>query len=126
MLTTIASVLAGLIGAGIIVVGARYFWAPQPAAIAFGIPGTPVADRGFQAWLLVKAVRDIASGLFVAVLLANGSTRLLGWFMLAATFIPVGDAMIVLRSKGSKAAAYGIHGATAVVMLAIAMVLLLG
>jgi len=33
-------------------------------------------------------------------LLANGSARLLGWFMLAATLIPVGDALIVLRSKG--------------------------
>jgi hypothetical protein len=35
--------------------------APQSAA-DFGIPGTPTQDRNFQAWLPVKAVRDIASG----------------------------------------------------------------
>ncbi|MFF1896220.1 hypothetical protein [Streptomyces sp. NPDC058206] len=40
--------LAGLIGAGIIFVGARAFWAPQ-AAVGFGIPGTPTEDRNFQA-----------------------------------------------------------------------------
>jgi hypothetical protein len=125
MLTTIGSVLAELIGGGIILIGARSFWAPQ-AASGFGIPRTPVADQAFQAWLRVKGVRDIASGLFVAVLLANGSAHLLGWFMLVATLIPVGDALIVLRSKGPRAAAYGIHGATALVMVVISILLLAG
>ncbi|WP_280346030.1 hypothetical protein [Nocardia abscessus] len=32
--------------------------------------------------------------------------------MLAATFIPVGDAPIVLRSEGHRAAVNGIHAAT--------------
>jgi len=64
--------------------------------------------------------------LFVAILLANGSARLLGWFMLAATLIPVGDALIVLRSKGPKTAGYGIHGATALVMAVITVLLLAG
>lgn len=123
MLTNVAYVLAGLIGAGIIVIGARALWAPQAAA-GFGIPGTPTDDRAFQAWLSVKAVRDIASGLFVFVLLAGATPHLLGWFMLAATGIPVGDALIVLRSNGPKATAYGVHGATAVVMLAISLLLL--
>jgi hypothetical protein len=63
-------------------------------------------------------VREIASGLFIFILLAGGSPHLLHWFMLAATGIPVGDALIVLRSNGPKVAD-GIHGATAVVMLAI-------
>lgn len=123
MLTTVATVLAGLIGAGIIFVGVLAFWAPQ-AAVGFGIPDTPAEDRTFRAWLSVKAVRDIASGLFVFVLLVGGTPHLLGWFMLAATGIPVGDALIVLRNNGPKAAAYGVHGATAVVMLAISVVLL--
>ena len=123
MLTNVAYVLAGLSGAGIIVIGARALWAPQAAA-GFGIPGTPTDDRAFQAWLSVKAVRDIASGLFVFVLLAGATPHLLGWFMLAATGIPLGDALIVLRSNGPKATAYGVHGATAVVMLAISLLLL--
>ncbi|MGW9494200.1 DUF4267 domain-containing protein [Streptomyces prasinus] len=125
MLTDVATVLAGLIGAGIIFIGALAFRAPRAAA-GFGIPGTPTEDRTFQAWLAVKAVRDMASGLFVFVLLVGGSSHLLGWFMLAATVIPVGDALIVLRSNGPKAAAYGIHGATAAVMLVIGVLLLIG
>jgi uncharacterized protein DUF4267 len=125
MLITIASVLAGLIGAGIIVIGARVFWAPQ-AASGFGIPATPTEDHTFQAWLTVKGVRDIASGLFVFVLLAAATPDVLGWFMLAAAGIPAGDALIVLRSKGPKAAAYGIHGATATVMVVISVLLLVG
>ncbi|MEU5963250.1 DUF4267 domain-containing protein [Micromonospora parva] len=123
MLTTIATVLAGLIGAGIIVIGVRAFWAPQ-AAVGFGIPGTPTEDRSFQAWLTVKAVRDIASGLFVFILLAEATPELLGWFMLAAAGIPVGDALIVWRSNGPKAIVFGVHGATAVVMLAVSVLLL--
>ena len=122
MLLTVANVLAGLIGVGIIVIGARALWAPQAAA-GFGIPGTPTEDRTFQAWLSVKAVRDIAAGLFVFILLAGATPHLLGWFMLAAAVIPAGDAAIVWRSKGPGAAVYGIHGATAVVMVAIAVLL---
>jgi hypothetical protein len=125
MLTNVADVLAGLIGVGIIFIGARSFWAPQAAA-GFGIPGTQTGDPTFQAWLSVKAVRDIASGLFVFILLVNGEPHLLGWFMLAATVMPVGDAVAVLRSNGPKATAYGVHAATATVMLAISLVLLLG
>jgi hypothetical protein len=37
--------------------------------------------------------------------------------------IPIGDAIIVLRSNGPKATVYGVHGATAVVLLATAALL---
>jgi hypothetical protein len=123
MLINIADVLTGLIGAGCIFMGANAFRAPRAAA-GFGIPDTPVEDRTFQAWLAVKAVRDIASGLFIFILLAGTTPHLLGWFMLAAAGIPVGDALIVLRSNGPKAVAYGVHPATATVMLAISVLLL--
>jgi len=123
MLTIVANVLAGLIGAGIMIIGVRALWAPQ-AAGGFGIPDTPTEDPNFRAWLSVKSVRDIASGLFIFILLAGASPHLLGWFMLAAAVIPMGDALIVLRSKGPRAAAYGIHGATAAVMVAISVLLL--
>lgn len=123
MLGTVATVLAGLIGVGVIVMGVLAFWAPQNAA-GFGIPGTPTADPTFRAWLTVKAVRDIAAGLLLLVVLVGGSRHLLGWVMLAAAGIPVGDAVIVLRSNGPRAAAYGVHGATAAVMLVIGVLLL--
>jgi hypothetical protein len=124
MLTTTAHVLAGLIGAGIAFIGLRGLLAPDSAA-GFGIPDTPTGAASFRAWLAVKAVRDIASGVFVFILIANGSDRLLSWFMLAAALIPLGDAVIVLRSGGPKWAAYGVHGATAAVMAAISAVLLI-
>ncbi|MFJ6571214.1 DUF4267 domain-containing protein [Streptomyces sp. NPDC091292] len=123
MLTNVASVLAGLIGAGIIFIGVSAFRAPQ-GAVGFGIPDTPTDDRTFHAWLTVKAVRDIASGLFIFVLLLGATPHLLGWFLLAATVTPLGDALIVLRSNGPKTAVYGIHGATAAVMLTISVLLL--
>lgn len=125
MLIAIASVLASLIGIGIIVIGARVFWAPH-AATGFGIPNTPTEDHTFQAWLTVKGVRDMASGLFVFVLMIAATPQVLGWYLLAAAAIPTGDALIVLRSKGPKAAAYGIHAATAAVMVAISVLLLAG
>lgn len=111
--------LSGLLGLGIIFIGTRFLLAPRTASASFGIavgPGGASADP----YLAVKGVRDIASGLVVFILLAAGEPRLLGGFMLAASIIPVGDAIIVLRRNGPKATAYGVHAATAVVMLAAA------
>jgi hypothetical protein len=123
VLTIVANVLAVLVGAGIIVIGVREIWVPQSAA-GFGIPGTPTEDRTFHAWLAVKAVRDIASGLLIFIVLAGGTPHLLGWFMLAAAGMPAGDALIVVRSNGPKAVAYGVHGATAAVMVVSSVLLL--
>ena len=54
-------------------------------------------------YLSVKGVRDIASGLIAVILLAARMPHVLGWFELAASTIPIGDAIIVLRSNGPKA-----------------------
>jgi hypothetical protein len=116
--------LSGLIAAAIIFIGARFYWGPAAASGDFGIANPPAPSTGFTAWLSVKGTRDIASGLFVALLMANGSPRLLGEFLVVASLIPFGDAASVLRSGGKKAAAFGIHGATAVVMLATATILI--
>src|SRR5262249_25868133 len=72
-----------------------------------------------------KGIRDIASGLFVAILMACGSAHVLGWLMLAATLIPVADAVIVLHQGGSRTVAFGVHGGTAVAMLIISGLLLI-
>lgn len=84
------------------------------------------ATRGptARAYLSVKGVRDIASGLFVFILMAAGATQLLGWVILAATIIPLADATIVLANRGSKSIALGVHGVTAAVMLVTAALLL--
>ena len=105
MLTTLASIVSGVIGVGIILIGARFLLAPRMAAAGFGVaaepPGTQAQAASPYAWLYAKGVRDIASGIFIWVLLANRAPHLLGAFMAAASIVPVGDAMIVLRSGGS-------------------------
>lgn len=122
----IAYGLAGLIGVGIIFIGARFLWDPRAATAGFGVPGGPLGGPSPRTWLATKGVRDIGSGLLLFSVMASGGPRPLGWFMLVAAFIPVCDAAIVLRNGGTRVAAYGIHGATAVVMLAIGLVLIVG
>src|SRR5437764_13943430 len=122
MMAILGYYLSGVIPLGIIIIGARFFVAPHAAAAAFGVPVSP--DARWDAYLSVKAIRDIVSGLFIAILMIDGSLHLLGWFMLAATIIPLTDAMIVLSHGGTKASAFGIHGATAGVMLIVSAFLL--
>ncbi|WP_327304859.1 DUF4267 domain-containing protein [Streptomyces sp. NBC_01298] len=124
MLTTLATVLAGLLGAALVAMGAMVFAKPQNAA-GFGIPDTPVDDPALRSWLHVKGAREIVCGVFVFVLMLVAPTSVLGWFMLTFAAMPVADMLIVLRSGGPKATAFGVHAATAAVMAATALGLLL-
>ena len=129
MLTTIASIVSGVIGIAIILIGARFLLAPQAAAAGYGVPaespGVQVPADSSYPWLYVKGVRDVVSGIFIVILLANRAPHLLGAFVAAASLIPVGDAVIVLRNGGTRATAFGIHGATAVIALASSAALLM-
>jgi hypothetical protein len=122
-MTAVAYALAGLIAAAIIFSGARFLVAPRVAAAGYGVQ-PDLGQPSVGAFMSVKGVRDIASGLFVVILMAAGETQLLGWMLLAATIIPIADAIIVLRDGGAKSVAYGVHGATAVVMLVTSALLL--
>jgi hypothetical protein len=121
--TFIGYTLAGLLAAGIIFIGARFIVAPRVAAAGYGVL-PDMAQPPVGAYLSVKGVRDIATGLFVIILMVAGATHLVGWVMLAATIIPLADAAIVLRNGGSKSIACGVHGATAAVMLITSALLL--
>jgi hypothetical protein len=125
-MNTIGYGLAGLTAAGIIFIGARFLLSPAAAARDYGIPDAPAGSPSLRGWLAVKGTRDIVSGLFVGLLMIAGPQRLLGEFMLVAALIPIGDAAIVLRSGGSRAAAFGIHGVTALVILAAGACLIVG
>lgn len=117
---TVGYALSIIIAIAIIVIGVRFLLAPQVAAAGYGVPD----ERG-NAYLAVKSVRDMTFGLVAFLLIVSHATHLLGWFMAIAAIIPVADALIVLRSGGSKAVAYGVHGTTAVIMLATAALLLI-
>lgn len=122
--TTIGYTLAGLIAAGIIFIGARFIVAPRVAAAGYGVQ-PDLGQPSVGAYLRVKGVRDIASGLILFVLMAASATQLLGWVILAATIIPVADAAIVLGNGGAKSIALGVHGLTAAVMLVTSALLLI-
>ena len=123
-ITTIAYVLAGLIGAAIVFIGARFVVAPATAAAGYGVR-LNLAEPSARAYASVKGVRDIASGLFVFILMAAGATQLLGWVVFAAGIIPLADTAIVLRGGGPRSIAWGVHGLTAAVMLVTAALLLI-
>jgi hypothetical protein len=124
MAVTSGYILSGIIALAIIFIGARFLLAPYVAAAGFGVAVTP--EKGWDAYLSAKGIRDIVYGLLAAILIINHSAHPLGWFMLAVAIIPLTDAAIVLRHGGSRATAFGVHGATAVVMLITSGLLLLG
>lgn len=124
MFTTVGSALSGMIAVAITLMGVRYLLDPRPAAAGFGIPGQFGDTAHGSAWLAVKATRDIAMAIVIALLLINGAPRLLGTLMLTIALIPITDGWIVLRSGGPKSIALGIHWATAAVMLAGAALLI--
>jgi hypothetical protein len=122
--TTIGCGLAGLIAVGIIFIGARFIVAPRVGAAGYGVQ-PDLSQPSAGAYLRVKGIRDIASGLFLIILMAAGATHLLGWVILAATIIPLADATIVLSYHGPKSIAWGIHGLTAAVMIVTCALLLI-
>ena len=124
-LTKIGYGLSGLLGAGIIFIGVRFLVNPRAAAAGYGIPneqGGPTSDP----YLAVKGVRDIAFGVVTFVLLAAEKPQILGRYLVAASIVPIGDAIIVLRGNGPKATAYGVHATTAAGMLGTAALLFSG
>lgn len=116
-----AYVLVSIVTLMIIYVGLNYVFAPAKIAEGFGFRELPVnADAFFN----LKGVRDIGTGLVPLALMIYGDPHALGWVILAEAFIPFGDMLIVLRHKGKKAAAYGIHGLTSAVMVVASALLL--
>jgi hypothetical protein len=106
------TILAGL---GIITAGLQYLIAPVRTARSFGLPTWPTDESA--AWLNLKGVRDVVSGLVVLIPLALGQFQLLGYLMIAMAIIPLGDALTVLRYRGNKTLAYAMHGGTALAVV---------
>lgn len=114
MLTTIAYGLAILLDAFCVFIGARFLLQPRLAAAGYGVP---VADGGTGAYLTVKGIRDASYGILGLVLLAAVGAHAEAWFMLVVALNPLVDTVNVLRNGGTRATAFGVHLATAVVIL---------
>ena len=104
----------------IIVLGARLVLTPQRATLDYG-----VAADDLRALTEIKGVRDIVSGVVLLTVWAAAGQTALGWAVLAAALTPLSDAVIVRSHGGKLATALGIHGVTAVALIAAGLVLVL-
>ncbi|CAL9443380.1 DUF4267 domain-containing protein [Streptomyces sp. ICN988] len=114
-MTVTAYTLAVVLNLFCLFLGYRFLFRSGPAAAGYGVPADPGGDA--SAYLTIKGVRDGALGVVGLVLLAFAGARPEAWFMLCVALIPLADTLIVLRHGGTKAVAFGIHFATAVVVL---------
>ena len=107
----------------IIVIGCFYLVSPERISGSFGLK-PPASDADTRAWLRLKGIRDVASGLVVLTLMLTADTRSVGIALLVVAIIPFGDMSIVLESGGSKSPAFSIHGVTCAVMLVVGLLLI--
>ncbi len=116
MHTTLPLALAILVSLSIIVIGLFYIAAPERILGSFGLQ-PPATDAHTLAWLHLKGIRDLASGLAVLTLLLTTDTRTVGILLLVFATIPFGDMSNILLSGGRRATAFSVHGVTCLVML---------
>ena len=117
--------LALFLALAIIAIGTQYLARPMTATRSFGLP-LPENGANVAWWLRLKGVRDIASGLAVLAFMVWGTPLGAGIVLLVLAFVPVGDMLVILGAKGSTKAAFGMHGATAVLMVFTAASLMMG
>ncbi|MEV5957972.1 DUF4267 domain-containing protein [Streptomyces sp. NPDC051987] len=122
-MTVTAYTLAILLDLFCLFLGYRFLFQPGPAAAGYGVPADPKGDAG--AYLTIKGLRDGTYGVVGLALLAFAGAHAEAWFMLCVALVPLGDMVNVLRNGGAKAVAYGIHFATAIVVLISAALLFL-
>ncbi|MEU1937442.1 DUF4267 domain-containing protein [Streptomyces coeruleorubidus] len=114
-MTVTAYTLAVVLNLFCLFLGYRFLFQPASSAAGYGVPADPGGDAG--PYLTIKGLRDGTFGLVGLALLAFAGARAEAWFMLGVALVPLGDTLIVLRHGGTKAVAFGIHFATAVVVL---------
>jgi hypothetical protein len=115
----VSIIVAVLACVAIAVIGLRFLLTPTPATRDFGVqPGDA------RALTAIKGVRDITSGVVPMVVWAVAGVPALGWALLAASLTPWADMGIVLTRGGRRAAAFGIHGLTAAVLVVVGVLLI--
>lgn len=110
-----ANVLTFIVALGIMYVGASYLVAPAATAAGFGFSVWPTGTEAD--FLTVKGVRDVVTGIIPLALLALRQRLALGWVLLCEALIPLGDGTLILLHGGNPAAAFGIHYATAALVI---------
>jgi len=121
-LKNVNTVLAAVGVLFVLYLGMSFILTPETSAPGFGLPDWPAGDGG--GFLVVKGIREIAMGLVIGVLLVTGHRRALGWVLLMEAVAPFGDMVTVLAHRGSTAAAFGVHGLTAALIVSTGLLLL--
>jgi hypothetical protein len=93
MTTKISYAMAFLLGAGMIFLGARFFFAPEAATAGFGIRFNAGGDYSFHH---IKGIRDIFSGILLCGFVLMDQRKAVGVTLLAGGLIPVNDMLVVL------------------------------
>jgi hypothetical protein len=114
---------AALLAVAIIVIGCFYVISPERMTGSFGLK-PPAPDADTRAWLRLKGIRDLVSGLVVLTMMLAVDSRSAGIALLVEAIIPFGDMSIILRSGGSKSKALSIHGVTCAGMLVVGLLLI--
>ena len=115
--------LAALIAMAIIAIGCFYLISPERMTGSFGLK-PPASDADTRAWLRLKGIRDVVSGLVVLTMMLTTDTRTVGIALLVFAIVPLGDMLNVLASGGSKSTAFSVHGVTCAVMLVVGLLLI--
>jgi len=112
--------LAALMAVAIIVIGCFYVLSPERMTGSFGLR-PPAPDTDTRAWLRLKGIRDVVSGLVVLTMMLTTDTRTVGIALLVEAIVPFGDMSNILGSGGSKSTAFSVHGVTCAVMLVVGL-----
>ena len=123
MHSAIPLIVTALIAVGIMVIGCFYLASPQRVLGSFGLK-PPASDADTLAWLRLKGIRDVASGLALLTLMLTTESRTVGIVLLVFAIIPFGDMSNILVSGGRKATAFSVHGVTCAVMLLVGLLLI--
>jgi hypothetical protein len=115
--------VAALMAVAIIVIGCFYILSPERIMGGFGLK-PPAPDADTRAWLRLKGIRDIGSGLVVLTLMVTTDSRTAGIALLVLSLVALGDMSNVLWSGGSKSTAFSGHGVTGAVMIVVGLLLI--
>lgn len=93
MRRTLSRSLSLLLGLGLIFIGLRFLLAPRAGAEGFGV-FLPPTDTQY-AFHYAKGIRDVFSGLLLALFAGLGYDRSLAWVLLLGALIPAVDLSVV-------------------------------
>jgi hypothetical protein len=114
MRRTLSRSLSLLLGLGMIFIGLRFLLVPRAGAEGFGV-FLPPTDTQY-AFHYAKGIRDVFSGLLLALFAGLGYDRSLAWVLLLGALIPAVD-LSVVRAQPTASLALEMPHLVAIVLL---------